>query len=369
MRYISVNPIRAVFRKLAGRWTTAGLVMNLITVLLLLSAWNTGENLLYIILGGTLGLLLISSILGRINLSGLDLTVETADAVHRGDPLSAHVELRSRRWLLSSFSIRIILEGDTAAQAVAHLLRIPPRSRAQVDLDLCFNRRGEHRLINCRLRSAFPFGFYVREKRFPLENSVLVYPMVYPVSISPFERGMGAMVRARRSDEDGDEYFSLREYQPGDDIRRIVWRVSARLGTLVVREMGLGTLKTVIILLDDSGVRTPEDADRFETAVEYAASLAAAFLHKQYDVGTAAGYTAGIPPARGSFQEHRLLEWFARIQPAKTADGDHLLADRLLKLRAEPVRILCVSHRLNPAELELPQSCSVITPVEVGADG
>lgn len=343
--------------------------MNLIAILLLLSAWNTGENLLYIIFGGVLGLLLISSIAGRINLTGLDLTVETADAVHRGDPLPAHVELRSRRWLFSSFSLRVILEGDAAAQAVAHVLRIPPRSRALVELDLIFSRRGEHRLHSCRLRSAFPFGFYLREKVCSLQNSVLVYPRTYPVSISSFERGMGALVRARRSDEDGDEYFSLREYLPGDDIRRIVWRVSARIGTLVVREMGLGTLKTVIILLDDSDIRTPEDQERFETAVEYAASLASAFLHKQYDVGATAGCTAGIAPARGSFQEHRLMEWFARIQPADSPEADRLLSERLMKLRSEPARILCVSHRLNPAELEFPPFCPVISPVEAGVDG
>jgi len=367
MRYLSLSPIRSVFRRVAGKWTTTGLVVCLISMLLLLSAWNTGENLLYIIFGGSLGLLVISSVSGRMNLSGLDISVDMAPAVHRGDPLPAHVELRSRRGLLSAFSVRVILEGDAVEPTVAHVLRVPPRARAMVDLDLYFKRRGEHRLDSCRLRSAFPFGFYTREKRFVLANRVLVYPRVYPVSITPFERGMGAMVRARRNDEEGDEYFSLREYQPGDDIRRIVWRVSARLGTLVVREMGLGTLKTVIILIDDCGIRGPEDLERFELAVEYAASLAVAFIHKQYEVGTAAGNTSGIAPARGSLQEHRILEWFARVQPAGQ-DGEELLLERLARLRSEPARILCVSHRIDPGTLNLPQSCPVISPVEVATN-
>jgi len=247
---------------------------------------------------------------------------------------------------------------------VAHVLRIPPRSRALMNVDLFFNRRGEHRLTGCRLRSAFPFGFYEREKYFPLDHTVLVYPKIYPVSTTPYERGMNSQIRARRSDEEGDEYFCLREYQPGDDIRRIVWRVSARLGTFVVREMGLGTLKTVVILLDDTGVQTPEDAERFEASVEFAASLAVAFIRKQYEVGTAAGGNPGIAPARGSLQEHRVLEWFARIEPSGSDDGT-MLAERAAKLRAEPARILCVSHRKNLDALDLPSTCPVIPSGEV----
>jgi uncharacterized protein (DUF58 family) len=83
----------------------------------------------------------------------------------------------------------------------------------------------------------------------------------------------GAQERVERG---GTDLVGLREYTPGDDLRRIHWATSARSGTLMVREDADPSLPHLTILLDDraSGYT---DGD-VEDAVEVAASLAVAAL-------------------------------------------------------------------------------------------
>ncbi|MGC5010094.1 DUF58 domain-containing protein [Streptosporangium sp. DT93] len=102
---------------------------------------------------------------------------------------------------------------------------------------------------------------------------VWVHPRVHPLKRLP----MGGAIDSGgspRATPGTTASSSLREYQPGDDPRRIHWRSTARIGTLVVREQADTTVPALTVVLDTrSDVLSAEE---FEAAVEVVASLVAA---------------------------------------------------------------------------------------------
>ena len=318
-----------------------GVVMAIIAVLLLLSAWNTGENLLYIVLGGVLSLLVLSGILAQFNLAGLSFERETPHAVFRGDTFLVHATIRNHKHFLPSVSVRIE-DGAHPGETAAYALKIPARSAVQLDVEHEAARRGVMLLPEYTVASAFPFGFSERRRMLRDAHEVLVYPRIRAVRTAAVERTPGARLMPRHRSNDGDEYMSLREYVPGDDVRLIAWRVSARVGTWMVREMGMGNVRSIIFFLDTT--RSPHLPDfdaRFEEAVELTASIAVTLLSRQYSVGMVLD-DAQLPLGKGTQQERRILELLARVQPD---DGDHeaRLESEARRLQGEPVHLICVS--------------------------
>ena len=315
--------------------------MYVIAALLLVSAWNTGENLLYIVLGGVLSLLVLSAILARANLAGLSFERETPHAVFRGDTFVVHATVRNHKHFLPSVSVRIE-DGTQPGETAAYALKIPARSAVQLDVGHEAVRRGVMILPEYTVASAFPFGFSERRRVLRDMHEVLVYPKVHAVRTAAVERTPGARFLPRQRSSDGDEYMSLREYVPGDDIRLIAWRISARVGTWMIREMGMGNVRSVVFFLDTvRASRLPDFEDRFEEAVELAASMAVTLLGRQYSVGMVLG-DAQLPLGRGTGQERRVLELLARVQ---SDDGDYAvrLAAEARRLRGEPVHLVCIS--------------------------
>ena len=80
----------------------------------------------------------------------------------------------------------------------------------------------------------------------------------------------------------------MREYVPGDDLRRIVWRASARTGKIMVREAEQGITDKITIILDtDRGSHSRDGeglSESFETGVRVAASLAVRHLREGYEI-------------------------------------------------------------------------------------
>jgi uncharacterized protein (DUF58 family) len=101
---------------------------------------------------------------------------------------------------------------------------------------------------------------------------VRVVPRVLPVRGLPSGVRRGQVGADERVERGGTDLVGLREYVPGDDLRRLHWATSARTGTLMVREDADPARPHFAVLLDDRAASHP-DADGFEDAVELAASL------------------------------------------------------------------------------------------------
>jgi hypothetical protein len=97
----------------------------------------------------------------------------------------------------------------------------------------------------------------------------------------------------------GDEFFTMREYQPGDDVKKIHWRTTARQGRLMVRQEDRPSEPRAMVLLDDrrrSHARRADGADSFEACVSSAASLVHLFTSQGLGVGVALASRMGLRP-------------------------------------------------------------------------
>jgi uncharacterized protein (DUF58 family) len=142
-----------------------------------------------------------------------------------------------------------------------------------------------------------------------------VLPRFTSLAGRPQARELEASVAAPRAGS-GTELFGVREYRPGDSLRRIHWRSSARHGELVVREYEPPGVQTLGIFCDPSPAN-PEVADQ---VARIAASEAWDCLRSG---GRVILWGPGLAPsAPGEARSlWAALEWLARY-PAPAATGE-----------------------------------------------
>ena len=324
-------------KAMLGRITRAGIVMLVIFLLLVLSAMNTGENLLYIVFSGVFGMLFLSVLAARWTLRRVSVRRKAPYAVFRGEPFAYVAHIENHKRFVPALSLRIEQDGAPSG----YVMRVPAGHQAAAAATYCFQKRGVYPLPPCDLVTAFPFGFLELRRRYEDTVEMLVYPRIRPARLNALERAAGNQFVPSRIQGEGDEFFSLREYIRGDDLRLVVWRVSARLGVWMVREMGVGNARVITFVMDTRRVDAPGFDEQFEEVVEIAASLMISLLNRQYRVGVLTP-DAFVPVGRGAGQEQRILDCMARVMPV---DGDAYpdFNDRARRVTSEPTRVICVS--------------------------
>jgi uncharacterized protein (DUF58 family) len=166
--------------------------------------------------------------------------------------------------------------------------------------------RGAIVASNWVLESSDPLGFFRFRRKGTNGEIGLVLPRFTSLSSLPQARELEASVSAPRSGS-GTELFGVREYRPGDPLRRIHWRSSARLGELVVREYEPPGVQTIGIFCD------PNPATR-----EIADQVARLAASEAWDCIRGGGrvvlWAPGIEPSLPSEARSlwALLEWLAR---------------------------------------------------------
>ena len=332
-----------------GRWGRiygSGVAFAVIMVLLLLAAWNTGTNLLYICLGGIVSFLLLSAVLVIWTMIGLQVSREAPRSVYRGQPFRMHLRVENKKRFVPVVGLRV-LGGDRLRNILGYVLKIPSQRAAVLSVEQTFDKRGVYPLPPTILASNFPFGLMERRLTCKDEEEIVVYPRVQPVRSTAVEQSTGGRYIPRSATSDGDEFFGLREYVVGDDLRRIAWRVSARLGTWIIREMSRENAKFITFALDTRTKSELEDyPERFEEAVELVASLSVTLLTKQYNVGIITP-DMKLEGDEGNHQKEKVLEMLARVNPVDpTEHGDFEETVRMLS--HGETAVLCVSP--NPAD-------------------
>src|SRR4051812_24084310 len=119
----------------------------------------------------------------------------------------------------------------------------------------------------------------------------------------------------------GLEFYGMREYVPGDDMRRVVWRAAARTGKIMVREAEQGITDHVTIMLDtDRGQHSRDGeglSESFETGIRAAASLGVRHLREGYEVKLETNAGPLTRSMRGAGKQLMLLDGLARLEQSR----------------------------------------------------
>jgi uncharacterized protein (DUF58 family) len=302
--------------------TKGGLVFLSVLGVVAFAAWNTGNNLLFLVFSLLLSTVFVAWAAARASLRDMVVKARFPDHIFAGEPAPVIVTLRNAKRFLPSFSVLVEARGPGdmqqlakkrrrrkrvrfANRALAYFMYVPHRAAAEQKVEQLFERRGHVLITGFEISTRFPFGFFRRRRRLRARNvDLIIYPKPEPISdelhLLPMNAGQHLSLRRGA----GFDLFSLRDYQPQDDLRHIDWKATARSRRLTVREFTAEDERRITIALDirtTRGANEKEMAERFEQSVNYAASLIAHFITEQVEVRLALGDEMG---RYGTGQEH-----------------------------------------------------------------
>jgi len=188
--------------------------------------------------------------------------------------------------------LRQRLQGATPA--IASIGELPSGAQSRAMLAIAPLRRGWLHFDAVRLLQAEPLGLCHAVLTLPLSDRLLSRPAVVAMPAFslpvPSARSRASGQAQRRGD--GLEFFALRDYRPGDPLKHIDWRTSARRGQPIVRQFAADTRQTPRILVDCAAAR------RGQTDYEAMVSVAASLLVAVQRSGPASLHLLGaeLPP-------------------------------------------------------------------------
>ena len=208
---------------------------------------------------------------------------------------------------------------------------------------LC-RRRGYFHFGPTRLRSGDVFGLFPSQREVQERDYLTVLPRVVdlPELGLPTERPFGEARSGSRIFEDPSRIAGVRDYRPGDPLKRIDWKATARRQQLQSRIYEPSSSLHLLVALN---VNTLEfvwegyDPVRLERAITVAGSVARWAEDQRYAVGLLANSSypgadrpISIPPGRDPDQLTRILEALAMVSPFTIAPLEDVLEQAARKL-------------------------------------
>jgi len=187
--------------------------------------------------------------------------------------------------------------------------------------------RGHVLITGFELSTRFPFGFFRFRRRLRARDvDIVVYPKPEPVGdeLHLLPAYAGRMASLRRGI--GQDLFSLRNYQPKDDLRHIDWKATARSRNLTVREFTAEDERRITIVLDTRDLVDSDEqsfSQRFERGVIQAASLLKHFIDERAEVRLMLGNELG-PYGSGLKHLYQCLRRLAVVSPQKQGGEEQL---------------------------------------------
>jgi uncharacterized protein (DUF58 family) len=248
----------------------------------------------------------------RASLRELTVSARFPDHIFAGEEAPVIVTLRNNKHLLPSFSTLVQARGpvdmnrdaeDTSwkrrarfqTRTLAYFVYVPHAAAAEQRVEQLFKKRGHVLITGFELSTKFPFGFIRRRRRLGARNvDLIVYPKPEPITdelhLLPMNAGRSASIRRGA----GHDLFSLRDYQPQDDLRHIDWKATARSRRLTVREFTSEDERRISVILDTHLYsETEEEKQTFENGVTLAASLVKHFIDERAEVRLVVGSEIG----------------------------------------------------------------------------
>lgn len=341
-------------------FTGAGAVMLGLLVIVAFSAWNTGNNLLFLVLSFLTAAMVVGFIAGSISLKKLDVKMRFPETIFVGQETPILVSLQNRKRIFGSYSIVVDVRGSQRERSIAteelhellpqfladrlsqpaivrrtldHFVFVPRNAAVERRAIHTFDRRGRFIIRDFEISSRFPFGFFRHRRRLPAREAELyVFPKIEPIdqTLDTLGLDVGKLSAGKRGL--GQDLLALRDYQPNDDLRRVDWKATARSQNLTVREYSADDDKRVIVFfhtsIPDDGTkptlrekieaesagRPVVPSERFERGVSLAASVLAHFTDEQAEICLVIGSEAGDFGV-GSRHLFRCLQRLAIVEP------------------------------------------------------
>ena len=277
-----------------------------------------------------------SASIGRFIRISRDTSIVYANC-HQHFEITVIVENRS---LLPIYFMSVqdsVSTGLFAANEASFVVSLRPMEKRFLSYTAVARSRGVYAAGPVRLSGHDPFRIYGFWDAWQAPVPVVVYPTVYPVE--PLQRSglpAGNIQVVNRVFEDMTRYSAIREYQPGDEMKRINWKASARMGKLFSMDYQPSIYYPILIALNLSEQDYPVRGRQsmVDRATEVAASLVFHAVRIKQEVGLVT--TGSIPDGKrrpsvpikaGYGNAVGILDVLARVQlePEHVSIGEQLV--------------------------------------------
>jgi uncharacterized protein (DUF58 family) len=346
--------------------TVEGLFFIVFLAIISFAAWNTGNNLLYLVLSVMVSFLFAANLVARMSLADLSIQLRFPDHIFAGEPANITVTVANHKRAIPSYSTLVEAVSDEAEKQerlrklgeggegeekkggkakkqnvaspppryeigkLAYFVLIPAGSSGRLKVEHVFERRGRYPITGFRISTKFPAGFLKKWRTVDATGEIIVYPKPRPIDDFYHALPMLAGQVQSHMRGSGDDLYSIRRYHPADHIRNIDWKATAKSGEMMVREHVREDDRRLTIIFDTSRPEpgdkdAPETFDeifeaRFERAVEMAASLANHFILERSQIELITpDERLNVPGGSNSDHLYRILRSLAMLRPATRA--------------------------------------------------
>jgi uncharacterized protein (DUF58 family) len=266
--------VRAKFQTGPG-----GALYTIITLLILAVAIYGQTNLLFWAFGLMVGGLLVSATLSWLMMRGMEVQRLLPTHGVAGEAMALRYQITNHNQWMPAFGLVIcetwgkgsrgwrrsgpVAENPPRLGGRPHgwVLHVGPNQSVLADAPCWPLRRGLLTLQRVAVSSSFPFGVLRRVIEFERPASVLVYPQLFRMNRRSLHRLTQAIATGRKNvDRAGgnEEFFGLRDYRPGDSLKSVDWKRTARTGDLITREMTQTSPPRIVVALDLTGLPSAE---------------------------------------------------------------------------------------------------------------
>lgn len=313
-------------------FTSGGAIYLGLIVIVGFSAWNTGNNLLFLVLSFLTAAMIVGFFAGSFCLKKLDVKMRFPETIFAGQETPILVSLHNRKFLFPSYSIVAEVRGKEREKSLIlnelkkllpakmaekmarppiikhtldYFIHLPRRQTVENKAEHIFQNRGRFIIKDFELSTKFPFGFFRHRRRLPAQAAeLIVFPKLSTLAeeTENLPLDIGKLVVQKRGM--GQDLLAMRDYQPMDDLRRVDWKATARANRLIVREFSAEDERRITVFLDTRlhenadgektlSLREKIDAERvggiaisekFEKGVSLTASLLSFFTEEQAEI-------------------------------------------------------------------------------------
>ncbi|MEW5740479.1 MAG: DUF58 domain-containing protein [Myxococcota bacterium] len=280
--------------------TRAGRTYLVITVGIGLGALNTGNNLLYLVLGFLLSVIVLSGVLSERAIRDVRVRRLLPDGAFAGEPFPLRYEVTRTRG--RAFAVQVS-EADEKLAGAAWIPYVAEGQPVVARADVVAPRRGPLKLTGVRITTLFPFGLFEKTRTASLADGLVVWPR-RGFSCEPPGAADGVFTGdtgTPRHRDGAADLLGLRELEEGEDARRVHWKKSAAAGQLLKVEREREDRRQYTLTVTEH-----EPGDALERACEETAALTRRLLDDGAEVGLIA-HGRRIRPGSGPGHEKRVL--------------------------------------------------------------
>ncbi len=285
----------------------------------------------------------VSGFFSRRNIEALHVEWRLPERIFAGEVFPAWLKVSNRR-----FYPRFALWVKAGVKR-KFLPYVRARGEEEVLLELSFQSRGWQKLPALEISSSFPAGFIERRVKLPSSRKALVYPRIFQVypHFPEIIIGEGAGPVVAR---EGDEFSHLREVEEAD-VRRINWKVTARIDRPVEVVRGRTAGREVVVVLD---CYVKENFHRFEENICLLASLGFYFMERSMPhLVVFKGFSGEV----GEENLDDFLTGLALLKPCSKKEAEEMASELSSTLTAVP--FLMVNEEDSPF-LQFPEKFRLV---------